>query len=340
MRVIGLLYGGRSGEHEVSVQSAASIWQAIDRNRYNVIPLAISKLGRWTRGLSPLEVLSGGGTVPETSGSDNPMTVLSDIDIVFPVLHGPFGEDGTIQGLLETLGKPYVGAGVLASAIGMDKAMMKTVFAYHGFPQTPWLVFSRQYCRQQPASVLRSVEQNLGFPCFVKPANMGSSVGISKVRIPEELPAALSLAAQFDRKIVVEAFVDAREIECSVLGNEEPQASVPGEIVPAAEFYDYQAKYVSESKLLIPAPIAPKLVAEVQQLAIAAFKAIDCSGLARVDFFLRKSDGRLIINEINTMPGFTRISMYPKLWEASGLSYPRLLNELITLAVERQNEMA
>ncbi len=338
MRVIGLLYGGRSGEHEVSVQSAASIWQAADRARYQVIPIAISKSGRWRRGIAPHEVIALGGSVPEPLESENPMAVLHDIDIVFPVLHGPFGEDGTIQGLLEMLGKPYVGAGVLASAIGMDKAMMKTVYAQHGFPQAPWLVFSRQYCRQQPAAVFRSVEQHLGFPCFVKPANMGSSVGISKVHSPEGLPGAISLATQFDRKIVIEAFVDGREIECSVLGNEQPQASVPGEIVPAAEFYDYQAKYASDSQLLIPAPISPKQVAEVQQLAIAAFKAIDCFGLARVDFFLQKSDGKLVINEINTMPGFTRISMYPKLWEASGLPYPRLIDELITLAFERHNE--
>lgn len=339
IRTLGLLYGGRSGEHEVSVQSAASVWQAADRNRYQLVPIAISRLGRWVAGLSPLGVQETTGYVPEPAVAESPAEALSGVDVVFPLLHGPYGEDGTIQGLLEMVDKPYVGAGVLASALGMDKAMAKQLFERLGFPQAPYRVFLRQQCLQYPADVLRVVEGQLGFPCFVKPANLGSSVGISKVHIPDELPQALALAGSYDRKIVVEAFVDAREVECSVLGNDQPQASVPGEIVPAAEFYDYQAKYVrADSQLLIPAALTPKQVAEVQRLAVQVFQAIDCSGLARVDFFLRRSDGQVLVNEINTMPGFTRISMYPKLWEASGLPYPRLIDELVNLALERHNE--
>lgn len=339
VRTLGLIFGGRSGEHEVSVQSAASVWQAADRTRYRVTPIAISRSGLWVKGLSPLAVLELGGTVPEPVEAFSPVTCLSDVDVVFPVLHGPFGEDGTVQGLLEVLDLPYVGAGVLASAVGMDKALAKQLFELRGFPQTPFRVFFRQQCLNHPANVLRVVEEQLGFPCFVKPANMGSSVGISKVHTPEELPRALALAGQFDRKIVVEAYVDAREVECSVLGNDRPQASAPGEIVPVAEFYDYEAKYVrGDSELLIPAALTPKQAAEVQQLAVQVFQAIDCSGLARVDFFLRRSDGKVLVNEINTMPGFTHISMYPKLWEASGLSYPRLIDELVNLGLERHAE--
>lgn len=335
-RTLGLIFGGRSGEHEVSVQSAASVWQAVDRSRYRIVPIAISRRGHWTKGLSPLAVLEAGGIVPEPAYGESPDGVLAEMDVVFPVLHGPYGEDGTVQGLLEVLDKPYVGAGVLASAIGMDKAIAKQLFEQRGFPQVPFRVFLRQQCLAYPAEILRVVEEQLGFPCFVKPANLGSSVGISKVRILDELSGALALAGSFDRKIVVEAFVDAREIECSVLGNDQPQASAPGEIIPAAEFYDYQAKYVrGDSELLIPATLTPKQVAEVQRLAVQVYQAIDCSGLARVDFFLRRSDGQVLVNEINTMPGFTRISMYPKLWEASGLPYPRLIDELVNLALER-----
>jgi len=334
-RTLGILFGGRSGEHEVSIQSAASIWEAADRNKYELVPIAISKAGKWVTGLSPVEA---GTVVPEPEQGDDPTLALSPIDVVFPVLHGPYGEDGTIQGLLEILDKPYVGAGVLASALCLDKAMAKTVFAQHGFPQGPFLVFKRSFCQEQPAAVLRAVEEELGFPCFVKPANMGSSVGISKVHIPDQLADALEVAAAYDSKIVIEAFIDGREIECSVLGNDQPMASVPGEIVPAAEFYDYQAKYVDDSELIIPAPLTPKQVADIQSLAVQAFQAVDCSGLARVDFFLRRQDGQILINEINTMPGFTRISAYPKLWEASGLSYPRLIDELVALALERHAE--
>lgn len=337
-RTLGVLFGGRSAEHEVSVQSAASIWQAADRNKYELVPIAISKTGKWVAGLSPLAALAEGDAVPEPEQWLDPAAALAEVDVAFPVLHGPYGEDGTVQGLLEVLDKPYVGAGVLASSLCLDKAMAKLVFAQCDFPQGPFLTFQRNYCRKQPAAVLRAVEEQLGFPCFVKPANMGSSVGISKVHIPDRLPQALELAAMYDSKIVIEAFIDGREIECSVLGNDEPMASVPGEIVPAAEFYDYQAKYVSESQVLIPAPLTPKQVADVQQLALSVYKAVGCSGLARVDFFLRHADGQLLINEINTMPGFTRISAYPKLWEASGLAYARLIDELVVLALERYTE--
>jgi len=337
-RRLGVLFGGRSAEHEVSVQSAASIWRAADRDKYEMVPIAISKTGKWFSGLDPLQVLAQGDSVPELEQEKDPVSVLADIDVAFPVLHGPFGEDGTIQGLLEILDIPYVGSGVLASSLCLDKAMAKQLFAHFGFPQTPFLVFGRNYCQENPAGVLRAVEEQLGFPCFVKPANMGSSVGISKVHIPDCLPEALELAATYDSKIVIEAFVDGREIECSVLGNEEPVVSVPGEIVPAAEFYDYEAKYVSDSQLIIPAPLTPKQVAQVQQLALSAYKALGCNGLARVDFFLRKADGQFLINEVNTMPGFTRISAYPKLWEASGLTYARLIDELIVLALERHAE--
>ncbi len=304
--------------------------------RYRLFPVAISKSGRFVSGLSPLEVMDLGMVVPEPELSDSPQAAFSQMDVVWPLLHGPYGEDGTIQGMLEMLDKPYVGAGVLASALATDKAMAKQLFERHGFPQAPFRVFLRQQCQGRPAEVLRVVEEQLGFPCFVKPANMGSSVGISKVHIPDQLPQALTQAGLFDRKIVVESFVDGREIECSVLGNDQPQASVPGEIIPAAEFYDYQAKYVrGDSQLLIPASLTPKQQAEVQRLAVQVFKVIDGSGLARVDFFVRKGDGVVLVNEINTMPGFTRISMYPKLWEASGLPYPRLIDELVNLALER-----
>lgn len=337
-RKLGVLFGGRSAEHEVSVQSAASIWRAADQEKYEVVPIAISKSGRWRAGLSPLEVLTTGDSVPESERYQDPVTALANVEVAFPVLHGPYGEDGTVQGLLEILDIPYVGSGVLASSLCLDKAMAKLVFAQCGFPQGPFLVFQSDDCREKPATVLRAVEDQLGFPCFVKPANMGSSVGISKVHIPDRLPQALDLAANYDSKIIIEAAIDGREIECSVLGNDAPVASVPGEIRPAAEFYDYQAKYVSDSQVIIPAPLTPKQVAEVQRLALSAYKATGCSGLARVDFFLRKVDEKFLLNEINTMPGFTRISAYPKLWEASGLAYSQLIDELVVLALERYHE--
>lgn len=335
LKKLGILFGGRSAEHEVSVQSAASIWQAADRNKYDLVPIAITKGGKWIVGLDPLKVQSKGGVVPELTKVQDPASALGPVDVVFPVLHGPFGEDGTIQGLLEILGKPYVGAGVLASSLAMDKAMAKVVFAYHNFPQGRYLVFHRDYCRRNLDSVTQAIMKDFGFPCFIKPANMGSSVGISKVHTADKLWSAFKFAAQYDRKILIEEYIDGREIEVSVLGNESPIASVPGEILPSAEFYDYNAKYIDASEVRIPAPLTPAQVKAAQSLAVGAYKAVDCSGLARVDFFLRKSDGKFLINEINTMPGFTRISAYPKLWEASGLAYDLLIDRLVALALDR-----
>jgi D-alanine-D-alanine ligase len=258
------------------------------------------------------------------------------VDVVFPVLHGPRGEDGTVQGLLELARVPYVGAGVLGSAVGMDKIMMKGAFQQAGLPVCRWLPVTRQQWRRDPFGVQERVASELDFPCFVKPANLGSSVGISKVHGPEELPLALDLAAGYDRRLIVEQGIDAREVECSVLGNDEPRASVVGEIVPHREFYDYEAKYTDgQSDLIIPADIPPETAEQARAMACRAFLAIDAAGLARVDFFLERATGRLLVNEINTIPGFTRWSMYPKLWEASGLAYPALLDELIRLALER-----
>jgi D-alanine-D-alanine ligase len=261
------------------------------------------------------------------------------VDVVFPVLHGPYGEDGTIQGLLELAGVPYVGAGVLGSAVGMDKIAMKMIFAQAGLPICRWLAVQRHAWRADPIAVQERVATTLGFPCFVKPANLGSSVGISKVRRADELPRALDEAAAHDRRLIVEEGIDGRELECAVLGNDHPRASVVGEIVPHREFYDYLAKYTDgQSDLIIPADVPPATAADVRALACRAFQAIDGAGLARVDFFLERGTDRLLLNEINTIPGFTRFSMYPKLWEASGVAYPALVKELVRLALERQQD--
>jgi D-alanine-D-alanine ligase len=353
---VGLIFGGRSGEHEVSVLSANSVMEAMDPTRYEVIPIGITKSGQWMPGVSPKmlvdskqpEVLPGGETPSYISeGSlalDNPKghilgSMTKQLDVIFPILHGPFGEDGTIQGLLELAGLPYVGGGVLASAVGMDKGLMKKVFCQEGLPVGDFVVSLRKDWESNPVSLLEEIESKLGYPCFVKPANLGSSVGISKAHNQEELEQAINLAGEYDRKIVVEAFIEGREIECSVLGNDEPIASVPGEIVPCSEFYDYEAKYVlNDSKLVIPAELPKAVSDEIQSLAVRAFKAIDCAGLSRVDFFVTHKDQQVLINEINTMPGFTRISMYPKLWEASGIPYAQLVERLIQLAIERYRD--
>jgi D-alanine-D-alanine ligase len=367
---VGVIYGGRSGEHEVSLASAAAVFQNLDPDRYDAIPILIGKDGRWTlppeppKQMKAADVIAGrtaphridaaGG--PEAHliahpGSDTLMAISGDplapkavsglvLDVVFPVLHGPYGEDGTVQGLLELANVPYVGAGVLASAVGMDKAAMKLVFAARGLPICEYeVVLKRDWLRDERA-ILHQVVNRLGFPVFVKPANLGSSVGISKAKHAADLRAAISLAAEFDRKIVIEAAVpNAREIEVAVLGNDEPEASVPGEIIPSREFYDYEAKYISDaSRTVIPAALADAQVEEVRALSVAAFKAIDGAGMARVDFLLAGDSGTLYVNEVNTIPGFTTISMYSKLWEASGLPYPRLLDRLIELAVERHRE--
>ena len=363
---VGVIYGGRSGEHEVSLASAAAVFRHLDRSRYEPIAIRIEKDGRWMLAAEPpaiskaadviaaratpaspgreahLVAHPGGDTLLTIDRSPSRPALVSGLalDVVFPVLHGPYGEDGTVQGLLELANVPYVGAGVLASAVGMDKAVMKLVFAARDLPIVDYeVVLKRDWQRDQRA-VLAHVAGRLGFPLFVKPANLGSSVGISKARHAAELKAAIDLAAEYDRKIVIEAAVPAaREIECAVLGNDEPEASIPGEIVPSREFYDYEAKYIDEgSKTLIPAPITDEQIARVRTLAVAAFKAIDGAGMARVDFLLAGDSGLLYLNEVNTIPGFTNISMYSQMWAASGLPYPALLDRLIALAIERHAE--
>lgn len=349
---VGVLFGGRSGEHQVSVVSAASVLAALDPERYEVVPIGITTEGRWLPGVSPRALLdSGAPQVRMLAGAENPSEgallaagavdgsifagLRARLDVIFPVLHGPYGEDGTMQGLLELTGIPYVGGGVLASAVGMDKGLMKSVFRQAGLPVPDFLVILRKEWEASPAVVKRRIEAALGYPCFVKPANLGSSVGISKVHAAEELGPALDLAAAYDRRLVVEVNVDGREIECAVLGNDEPIASVPGEIVPCEEFYSYNAKYIAqESRLIIPAEVPPEVAGRIQDFAVRSFKAIDCAGLARVDFFLRENN-EILVNEANTMPGFTSISMYPKLWEASGLKYAELVDRLLELALER-----
>ncbi len=343
---VGVIYGGRSGEHEVSVASAASIFKHIDAEKYEAVPIRIEKTGRWTLGgrvpqaLSAAAVLEGQRTEALQTIEPSAAVAASGIDVVFPVLHGPYGEDGTVQGLLELANVAYVGAGVLGSAAGMDKAVMKTLFAAGGLPIVPHLVALRREWERNGADVTHRVRDDLRYPVFVKPANLGSSVGISKARSDAELTVAVELALQFDRKIVIEAAVpDAREIECAVLGNDEPQASVPGEIIPSREFYDYEAKYLDEaSELLIPAPLSAAETARIQQLAVDAFRAAEGAGMARVDFLIGRGTGEVFVNEVNTIPGFTTISMYPKLWEASGLPYPALIDRLIELALERHGE--
>jgi D-alanine-D-alanine ligase len=353
---VGVVYGGRSGEHEVSLRSAASIIGALDRERYEVVPIAITKDGRWLTGPESLRVLETAqaalAPVPEhgtevmlpadpTRHTLVPLAPVPDarkiataVDVVFPVLHGTYGEDGAMQGLLELADLPYVGAGVLASAVGMDKAIMKSIFHDAGLPSCRWLV--TRVGQEEPAALARRVGETLGFPCFVKPANMGSSVGVSKVGAASGLAAAVAHAGAFDPKVVIEEGITGRELECAVLGNDTPQASVVGELVPSHEFYDYADKYVDQgARIAIPAALSAEATAEIRRLAVAAFQAVDCSGLARVDFFLEQPSGRVLLNEINTMPGFTSISMYPKLWEASGLAYPALVDRLIALALER-----
>ncbi len=354
---VAVIFGGRSGEHEVSLASATSVMDNLDRSKYEVIPVGITKDGRWLLDGEPMKELKAGyakaGEEPalvslspqssqlapaDPAGQAHAPSKLA-VDVAFPVLHGTYGEDGTIQGLLEMAGVPYVGAGVLASSAGMDKAIMKALFLQEGLPMAKHLVLMRREWEADPEGVMDRIEESLGYPCFTKPANLGSSVGISKATDRPELEKALAEAARYDRKLVVEQGLDVREIECSVLGNDDPVASVPGEIVPCNEFYDYKAKYVGEgSTLLIPAPVPPETTEEIRRLAVAAFKAVDCSGMARVDLFIEKGSGKVYLNEINTIPGFTKISMYPKLWEASGLPYARLIDRLIELALERHQE--
>ena len=349
---LGILFGGRSGEHEVSLTSAESLIKALDTQRYEVVPIGISREGKWLVGSAAGEllpaVLERGLAVTPSVDPRGPQLVpvnprqtgsVGRVDVIFPVLHGTFGEDGTVQGLLELAGIPYVGAGVLGSAAGMDKDVMKRLFRDAGLPVVPWVLVLRSEWEQEPARVTKRTSREIGFPLFVKPANLGSSVGISKVRAKKELEPAIDLAASFDRKIIVERAVEAREIECAVLGNDKPEASVAGEVVPVNEFYDYEAKYMKEgSELIIPAKLTRRQEEQVRDYAARAFQAVDCAGMGRVDFLLDRHTGKLWVNEINTIPGFTPISMYPKLWEASGLPYPQLVDRLVELALERHRE--
>jgi D-alanine-D-alanine ligase len=356
---VGVIFGGRSGEHEVSLASGRSVMGAIDRDKYEIVPLGITHTGKWLLKGDPLAALLADGAVeaggPEGSSvlvatSTGPRELVPGatgaafppLDVVIPVLHGPFGEDGTIQGLLEMAGIPYVGCGVLASALAMDKIACKGAFAAQGLPQVAYYALKRKDWEIAPDATIAQVEGALRYPVFVKPANLGSSIGINKACDRGELRAALAEAARYDRKILVEEAVPhAREIECSVLGNDDPIASVPGEIVPGGEFYDYAAKYIDgTSALLIPAPIPVEAASRVREIAIKAFMALDGAGLARVDFLLNGETGEVYLNEVNTMPGFTEISMYPKLWEASGLPYRELIDRLIELAVERHADRA
>jgi D-alanine-D-alanine ligase len=350
---IGVIFGGRSAEHEVSLVSAASVINALDKSKYDIVPIGISADGRWLSSPDAVGLLKERGRLldqpemillpdPALKGlvEVGPAAGSADrrpLDVIFPVLHGTFGEDGTVQGLFELAGIPYVGAGVLGSAAGMDKVVTKQLCEHEGIPVTPYIWFLADEYRGGPKKIVSLIEKKLRYPCFVKPANLGSSVGISKVHDRKELLPALELAAQYDRKILVEKSIEnSREIELSVLGNDEPVASVPGEILSSNEFYDYDAKYVDgKSRALIPAPLPKRVTNRLKALAVRAFKAVDCAGMARVDFLVSKRTNVIYFNEINTIPGFTSISMYPKLWEASGLSYPRLLDRLIELALER-----
>jgi D-alanine-D-alanine ligase len=349
---VGVIFGGKSGEHEVSVQSAKSVMESLDPTKYTIVPIGISKQGNWYVGDGAIHALQEGSTVagavdsassnlPDVTqgGQSVPSSLTEEIDVVIPVLHGTFGEDGSIQGMLELLDVPYVGAGILASAVGLDKVFMKTVFLAAGLPQVLFTSYTRREWEKNRETVALDVEEKLGYPCFVKPANLGSSVGISKVKNREDLYTAMDFACRYDRKIIVEEGLDVREIEIAVLGNEDPKASVPGEVVPSNEFYDYEAKYMSgDSTLMIPAPLSPEQTQEIRELAVRAFQAVDCTGLARVDFFIEKNTSRILVNEINTMPGFTAFSMYPKLWEATGIPYAELIDKLIQFAIERYED--
>ena len=369
---VGVIFGGRSGEHEVSLMSARSVMGAMDEEKYEIVPIGITKEGCWIASGDPMRALEAGGT-----GESQPVTLLSDpsrrdlvslppapggpgevlspvsggpggvrvaeLDVIFPVLHGPYGEDGTVQGLLELAGIPYVGANVTGSALGMDKAIFKDVMRAHGLPIVDYVLVKRKEWDADPEGVMNRVEAALGYPIFTKPANLGSSVGISKCHDRAGLAAGLAEAARYDRKLLVEVAVPAaREIEVSVLGNDDPSASVPGEIIPSREFYSYEAKYIDDgenaSQLLIPAPVPPETAERARDLAVRAYKAIDCCGMARADFLLSGETGELYVNELNTIPGFTVISMYPKLWEASGIPYPELIDRLIELALERYQD--
>jgi len=355
---VGIIFGGRSGEHEVSFCSASSIIKAIDKDKYTVVPIGITKEGRW---ISPQDSelalqsgkIEGKSTVILLNNPygralvriDNNQrleksSTLERLDVIFPVLHGPYGEDGTVQGLLELADIPYVGAGVAASAVSMDKDLMKTIFQQKGLPILKWLTIKRKEWQKDKEKILFLIQNGFEYPLFVKPTNLGSSVGITKVHKKEELEKAIDLASSYDRKILIEeGLEEVREIECGVLGNDEPRASVVGEVKPAGEFYDYDSKYIDEgTQLIVPADLPDGVSRKVQEIALRAFKAVDAAGMARVDFFVSKKENKIYLSEINTIPGFTSVSMYPRLWEASGISYAGLIDQLIQLALERHQD--
>ena len=364
---VGVVFGGRSGEHEISIRSAGAVIQGMDRKKYDLVPIAITKKGKW---LGPAEAVK---LLPEAVASlvsrsminaaSRDVAIIGDpsheglmtldaahrrsithrLDVVLPILHGPFGEDGTLQGLLEMAGVPYVGCGVLASSCGMDKVAMKALFREAGLPICKYVWFLRREWEANPGAIGRRIRREMGFPCFVKPANLGSSVGISKATDMNSLKESIDLAARYDRKLIVEEGLDAREIECAVIGNDEPQASLPGEYIvfdDAARFLDYKEKYSSTGhvEFLVPAPLPKASITKIQSLALRAFKAIDGAGLARVDFFLRRDTGQIVVNELNTMPGLTDVSGYPKMWAASGKQFGKVIDELISLAFERHKD--
>lgn len=364
---VGVIFGGRSGEHDVSITSAHAILSHIDQSRFEPVPIGITRDGDWVTGGDPLRQLAATSRLPlpEISESDDvgdgrstgsclaesgegqelrdrsDTTWIQDLDVVFPVLHGPMGEDGTVQGMLELAGIPYVGSSVLGSAVSMDKITAKRLCERAGLPIVPWLSFSRRDWRRDRDHVAERIEHEIGYPCFVKPSNMGSSVGVFKVHGPDELQDAVDGAAAYDRRLLVEQSVNARELEVSVLGNDDPISSIVGEVVPGHEFYDYEAKYVDDSsQLLIPAPVTPEISDEIRRIAVEVFLLLDCAGMARVDCFLDRDTEQVYMNEVNTIPGFTPISMYPKLWEATGIPFGDLVSRLIELAIERQNDQS
>jgi len=355
---VGIIFGGRSGEHEVSYCSATSIIKAIDKNKYTVMPIGITKEGKWISPQETARALQSGKIVGKSSvvllndpssraliHLDNDQRLntnphLEKLDVIFPVLHGPYGEDGTIQGLLELADIPYVGAGVAASAISMDKEFMKIIFKQKNLPILKWMSIRRKEWQKDKEKILTLIQNDFEYPLFIKPTNLGSSVGITKVHKKEELEKAIDLASSYDRKILIEqGLEEIREIECGILGNDEPRPSVVGEVRPAGEFYDYDSKYIDKgTQLIVPADLPDRISKKVQEIALCAFKAIDAAGMARVDFFVTKKENRIYLNEINTIPGFTSVSMYPRLWEATGISYPKLIDQLIQLAVERHQD--
>jgi D-alanine-D-alanine ligase len=346
-----VVFGGRSGEHEVSIQSASSVIQAIDPARYDVVPIGITHDGQWVHA-EPRALLAGTigegqrvfpstepatpGLVPAPATATEVASAVSGVEVVFPLVHGTYGEDGCLQGLFALAGLPCVGSGVLASAVGMDKITMKRVFAAEGLPSVQYVQVRRSVWEQLPEQVIQRIGDEIGYPCFVKPTNLGSSVGISKAHDVHELPEALRLASEFSSQIIVEKGINARELECGVLGNEHPIASVVGEALPAREYYDYRAKYYDpETRILIPADLPPETAERIRELAVQSFLCLHASGMARVDFFLDRDDGQIYLNEINTIPGFTSMSVYPMLWEAAGVPYAELIHRLIQLALER-----